>query len=289
MANNRYPGINPHLNSALLLPGGGWQTFHTDQITHLREIIDTLLPGNYYAASEMSLQVATYDSEIPSGKATVIPDVSIYRTTPAPRSSGGAASSSGATFLIPVREMLDDGEELSGVIIYELVDGTLPGKPVTRIELLSPANKFPGSHYYTYLEKRRETLFSGLRLVEIDYIHERRPISRLIPAYSERHSGAYPYHIIVTNPQPDIHDAMSEVHGFGIRSRIPEVDIPLAGHDTVRVDFGAAYNRTYDSSRLFQILVDYAKEPVNFDLYMPEDIERIRAYMAQIHEENRGK
>jgi hypothetical protein len=41
---NLYPGINPHLNSFLQQKGGGWQSFHKDYITYLREALDVLLP-----------------------------------------------------------------------------------------------------------------------------------------------------------------------------------------------------------------------------------------------------
>ncbi len=41
---NQYPGVNPHLNSALQQPGGGWKGFHSKHITHLAAYLDDVLP-----------------------------------------------------------------------------------------------------------------------------------------------------------------------------------------------------------------------------------------------------
>jgi hypothetical protein len=43
---NRYPGINPHLNSALQQKS--WKTFHIAHITHLSEDIAVHLPKGYF-------------------------------------------------------------------------------------------------------------------------------------------------------------------------------------------------------------------------------------------------
>jgi hypothetical protein len=186
------------------------------------------------------------------------------------------------TLTIPLTETVDDLEEISSAVIYRIEDGELPGKPVTRIELLSPANKPPGSYSGDYLIKRAETLYSGLHLVEIDYLHENRPLFARIPDYSARTGAAYPYHFIISDPHPTLHEGRVHIYSFGVFDPIPALDIPLAGGDTVRVDFGAVYNRTFESSRLFRRLVDYVQEPVNFDAYSEADQERIQAKMAEI-------
>jgi hypothetical protein len=283
-AKNLYPGINPHLNSALQQNGGGWQSFHKDYITFLRIELDQRLPGAYYVASEASLQIGTYDADMsgPLNKPTLIrPDVGIYRHGAV--SEGTTRSGQAPTMTIAVADTLDDEEEIASAVIYHLEEGEFPGKPVTRIELLSPANKPTGSHYVAYLLKRSETLNAGIRLVEIDFLHERRPIIAQLKSYPDRQPEAYPYSMIVNDPRPSIQEGLTDIYSFGVLDRIPVIDVPLDEEETVAVDFGEIYNRTLESSRLFrEILVDYAQEPANFAAYSEADQANIRQKMAEV-------
>lgn len=47
-----YLGVNAHLNSFLLQPDGGWEMFHAKHIVVIRQMLDGVLPPDYYAASE---------------------------------------------------------------------------------------------------------------------------------------------------------------------------------------------------------------------------------------------
>ena len=55
----------------------------------------------------------------------------------------------------------------------------------------------------------------------------------------------------------------------------------------LRLEFpGALYHLTFNSLRLFRdILVDYRREPVNFDTYSPTDQTLIREYMQSLTSE----
>ena len=63
--------------------------------------------------------------------------------------------------------------------------------PITRIELLSPANKFGGSHAAIYLMNRQRTLEAGINMVELDYLHETRSPIQAIPDYTKRESESF--------------------------------------------------------------------------------------------------
>jgi hypothetical protein len=284
-AKNLYPGINPHLNSALQKRNAGWQSFHADHISHIRETLDTLLPDAYYVASEVSLQIGTYDpdtDEPVTRPGLTRPDIAIFRRS---SSSGKSTSWSGITptLTVPVAATFDDDEDITSIIIYRLEAGEYPGRPVTRIELLSPANKPPGSHYKAYMRKRTETLQLGIRLVEIDYLHERRPLLADIPSYANRQTGAFPYHLIVSDPRPSADEGPTDIYSFGIFDPPPAVAIPLDDTDSIMVDFGLLYQRTFESSRLFrEILVDYTQEPVNFASYTESDQKIISERMTEI-------
>jgi len=119
---NQYPGINPHLNSAL--QARSWRGFHTLHLADLVRLLDDVLPPNYFTASEESLQITPVDA-------------------------------------MPLVESIPDEDQLSGLVIYHRMnDGE--SQPVTRIELLSPANKAGGSHNGQYLIKREASLRAGL-------------------------------------------------------------------------------------------------------------------------------
>jgi len=282
---NMYPGINPHLNSALQQTNGGWPTFHKDHITHIRETLDLLLPENYFSASEDSLQIGTYDlyTNAPLNKPNVlIPDVTIYsqfskKTEEFPLR--GRASS----LTLPLIETIDDVKEITSVLIYQMVDSSRAGKPIVRIELLSPSNKPAGSNYKAYRVKRMDAINAGMCLIEIDYLHEQSPILVRMPSYTEHQADAHPYNIIISDPRPEITQGTTNIYAFGVLERLPIIDIPLNNGEFVTLDFSVIYNRTLESSRLFRrILVDYEQEPVNFAAYHEADQLKIREQMTKI-------
>jgi hypothetical protein len=133
------------------------------------------------------------------------------------------------------------------------------------------------------MRKRTETLQIGIRLVEIDYLHERRPLLADIPSYANRQPGAFPYHLIVSDPHPSADEGPTDIYSFGIFDPPPAIAIPLDDTDSIMVDFGLLYQRTFESSRLFrEILVDYTQEAVNFASYSEADQQTIRERIAQI-------
>jgi hypothetical protein len=283
MERNEYPGINPHLNSRLQGENGGWEAFHASYIDKLVDELDRSVPANYYAISEKSLQITMLDpaTQTPIGRSrTTRPDALVLRQDqPA---SGFAVHPIGTpTLTIPVTEGFDDEEYLMGLVVYRFETGELPGISVTRIELLSPANKPGGSHYAQYLRNRRETLQSGLRLVELDFLHETRPVIARIPSYPDGAPDAYPYSIIVSDPRPTLDEGKTDVYGFSPDQPIPVIDVPLDGQDTVRVDFGRVYNKMFER-RAFALMTDYQHEPQRFDTYSERDQVYIRSRMAEI-------
>jgi hypothetical protein len=231
------------------------------------------------------LQIGTIDPDLPLPPKTperTVSDIAIYQTglKIAPLSSGGATPA----LMLPLAEVIVPDEDVSSIVIYRAEGGQLPGRPVTRIELLSPANKPPGAYAKLYHIRRMETLLAGLCLVEIDLIHHRRPLDARIPAYSDQQVGATPYHIVVHDPRPSWSTGSSAVFTVGVLDVLPAISIPLADDDRVMLDFNAAYQQTYTASRLFHLWVDYTQEPINIATYTPADQVSIRAHMQTIAE-----
>src|SRR5205823_1539424 len=134
------------------------------------------------------------------------------------------------------------------VMIYQQRDRELD-LPITRVELLSPANKPPdGSYHRTYEDKRKETLAAGLNLVEIDYLHQTpplRPLQELVRTYSpkgvqSRETDAVAYYVAVTRPHPlESHPSRQglqlttdvDIYRFGVDQPIPTIALPLSKAD----------------------------------------------------------
>ncbi len=266
---NRYRGINAHLHSYFQTKSG-WAGFHTEHITHLREAIDRVLPPGYYVLAEQSLQLAFYDVDH-----TIIqrhrPDVAVYGQGTAETQSSTAATATPTT-VFPIEVTLSDPEFLASVVIIR------NEHPVTRIELLSPANKPPGSHYRDYLSRRDDTIAFGINLIEIDYLHERRSPISVIPDYTQREPGSYPYSILVNEPQ----QAETRYYGFRVDDPLPMLHLPLADDDRIQLDFGQVYDHTFNANSFYStVCVNYDEPPLNFDSYDPTDQQRIQEVMQR--------
>lgn len=279
---NPYPGVNAHLNSFLQEKSAYWQSFHAEYIVRIREALDLQLPAGYFTLPENSLQL---DEIILTTKPHFASrsDVTIYQQQP---TTGAALPSADLpTSTLDLEDSLLADVELPGLVIYRADEAT-DGTPVTRIELLSPANKPGGSHYRHYNARRYETLTAGLNLVELDWLHTTKPIIRGVPRYQGGDRDAVPYYIAISIPRPSLQEGVARIYGFGVDRVFPRVVLPLAENDAVVFDFGDPYRRAIAGNRFYKQAIDYEQLPLAFDRYHPADQERIRAVMAQIAAEH---
>lgn len=286
---NEYQGLNAHLISYLLDESGGWHSFHAEHIVITGHVINEALPPGYYTRPEKSLQI----SDTEAGNIDTIPDIIIQRTLRPPSSSNYPSIRQDAatpTLEIPLEAtfITIDDSPLSAITIYRIEGASGIGRPVTRVELLSPSNKPPYSGYHQYMTKRQKTLESGLNLVEIDYLHEGRPILPHIPSYRHRQAGSYAYSIMVNNPHPGLAQGVTRIFGFSIDFPIPLVEVPLANDQHFTLDMGKAFDRTFNTSRFYPMVVDYEQIPINFESYGEDDQARIRARMQAVVEKHAG-
>ncbi len=283
---NRYLGINPHLNSLLQTPGTPeqpalWMTFHNRHITHICDFLNQQLPTHYMALSEQSLQTRGIE---PGGDIVIRnlePDVSIFR-----QSSGQAVAV--AMSPIPVWQgklirMIEPVRRLTAVVVREVEKPGILGQLVARIELLSPANKRGGSDYRAYLIRRSEAIQSNLPLIEIDYLHEIPSLLPDLPLYPHE-INAYPYSIAVHDPRPMWEEGESRVYGFHVDEKIAPFLLPLAEDDALIFDLTPVYQHTFENGR-WANLVDYSVLPARFETYSLADQTRIHQKMASIAQE----
>jgi hypothetical protein len=87
---------------------------------------------------------------------------------------------------------------------------------------------------------------------------------------------------MITNPRPTLPEGELQLHEIGVDAPLPVIKIPLAHEDFVVLDCTAVYNRTFRTLRAFSYIVDYEREPVNFDHYHAADRDRIRARMSAV-------
>ena len=277
---NRYPGVNAHLTSFLLQPDGGWESFHAEWIVHLRQALDAQLPANYYAIAEKSLQISELANDTLS---RTRPDVSVYQVRPSTEPHASRFPGTTPTAVIALSDVLEEMiDTLTSVGIYETTDGKVPGRLVTRIEVLSPGNKPSAPYASQYLTRRYETLTAGVNLLEIDLIYTRRPIISAIPSYPDAQNGATPSVVLVSRPTPQPQNGQLLLYNVSIDTALPQVAVPLMEDETLVLDLQAVYNQTFADTRIFPMLVDYGELPANIEHFTPNDQKWIQQFLVSV-------
>lgn len=262
-----FPGINPFLNTHLKRRHV-WPDFHTTHISDIKNALRAALaPKGYEVYAEQGVQIRG-DA---GGAARARPDVAIVDPENHPR-GGLRPQASKAPEVRGVVEVmpLDPDVEYPAIKIYDAASNL----PLAWIELLSPANKPPSSHFTAYDAKRTQVVQLGIVFVEIDYIQWLAPTWPNTPAYARDHSDAAPYRITVIDPHPTPLEGTAYGYPFGVLDAVPEVAIPLRENDWFEFDFGAPYRKTFTESLYDQIIGDA------LDGYHAADAEKIRAFVA---------
>ncbi len=283
MKTNPYPGVNAHLNSWLQTPGTQDQpalfpTFHSRHIAYICDFLNEVLPDNYVAFTEQSLQIRGVDWEGEATPPNRRPDVLVARQYEASPQAGSTAIA--PTLELTIAETIETEVYLRAAVIREVPEQGSIGQIITRIELLSPANKYGGSGYAAYIQGRRDTLQAGVNLVEIDYLHEKRSPLKNLPDYPAD-AQATPYYIAVSIPQENWQQGAAKIYGFHTAEAVRTVPVPLTDNTTLDFDFNRAYQHTLTAGRWYKF-VDYTAEPVRFQTYSVADRERIKNIMAKM-------
>ena len=168
--NSPFPGMNPYLENPKY-----FHDFHQRLVIHLSDEIAAHLSDDYFA----KLDERIYIQESPPDRPTFLgqPDVAVLE-----REDARPVSSRIAAILEPPLELelippaLEE-ERVAFIEIRSSDDEEL----VTVIEVLSPANKRPGTDRDQYEYKRQHLLGSKVNLVEIDLLRRgpRLPVRNL--------------------------------------------------------------------------------------------------------------
>jgi hypothetical protein len=232
-----FPGMDPYTEARHL-----WKGLHTQLIGELStHQLPPLLAPAYFVDAEPSLQIRH--------EGTAYPDLQIMaRREPAhPRPAGLGLAVVEPTAVITAAPVEDEEEEESAIFIREAATERL----VTVIEILSYSNKTAGVEKRArYLLKRRETLASGVHLVEIDLLRWGQRVVTTLPDQ--------PYHILVSRADEQL---QSRIWSFGLADPIPDTPLPLiAPGEYVPLPLQAAYQLIYQARR-FRSRLDYQLDP----------------------------
>jgi hypothetical protein len=233
------PYIEPHR----------WEGFHTHFLVELaRRLVPRVRP-RYVVETEERLYVEQSGESV----GTMRVDVGIDQTRrwPLPEDIE-STSETAAPFLTPVVCLLPLDEELRETFLT--VRDAATHEVVTVIEMLSAANKRPGSDGRAqYLRKRKLVLQSRAHLVEFDLLRggQRLPMRTPLP------EGEF-FAIVSRSPRRPA----AEVFAWTIRQPLPSIPIPLAGSDPdVALDLQGVLGATYDGLG-YDYALDYSRPVV---------------------------
>ncbi len=251
---NPFPGMNPYLEAKNL-----WRDVHWRFIAYAAELLQPLLRPRYHVRIEERLYVEPVERPI-------FPDISVIKrpkTRPEQEQTGGVAVAVATEVEVtcdePTAILETTGPIPEGYL--EIVDLTRGGKVVTVIELLSHANKTPGTDArWQYVQKQKQVLTAGVNLVEIDLLRDGTytlaPPLDLVKVVIGKE-----WHYLVS-----IHKA-TEPHRFylyalTVQQRLPRIFIPLAPDDpkVAVLDLQAVIDRCYEAGA-YDDVIDYRQEP----------------------------
>lgn len=241
-----FPGMDPYLVDPARFPG-----LHQFLITGLATTLNGLLPRSYVASVQERLYVEQ------SGR-SIYPDTSVIKRSPSTR-TGRKPKEKGGVALAwdPAWEIAIGPEEFRESYI-DIVATADQGRVITTIEILSPANKTPGTEgHEQYEKKQREVLSSRASFLEIDLL---RSGSHTVsaPQGGLSHRGHYDYLVCLSRGKVR---HRFEVWARTLREKLPRVPVPLASDDAdIVVDLQSVFDRAYEDGA-FERQVDYVLEP----------------------------
>jgi hypothetical protein len=261
--------MDPYLEDLDLWPG-----FHTTFLTRIRAAITPQLPPGYFAEVEQHVWFRRDDpADPPKWKK---PDVFV---------AAGASASARATRK-PLRPATAITAPTLTVARPELVRETdarairirdaKNRRVVTAIELLSPANKTPGTDRDRYLLKRDDYLASDTNLVEIDLLRSgtRVPVD---------HTPDGDYFVYLTEAAEY---AAVSVWVFTVRDPFPVIPIPLPPHPPLALDLRPPFDQTYEEAN-YGPQLDYTAPPV--PALRPADAEWASSLFAKPAKKKKGR
>ncbi|MBI4605404.1 MAG: DUF4058 family protein [Planctomycetes bacterium] len=234
----RFPGMDPFIE------GQAWEDFHHHFITEFSKALSLTVRPRYIVRAERRIYVEHLNAE--DLDRPVWSDVAVLR----PKQQKGPPGPASETAVLPepVVLTLPMAEERREAFLTIRERATL--QVVTVLEVLSPANKRPGSDgKREYLKKRQEVLRSASHLVEVDLLRGGERLPTVEPLPPADHYGF----VSREERRPRV-----EVYRWSVRDRLPRLPVPLCQPDPDAVlDLQAAFETVYDGMG-YDYSLDYA-------------------------------
>jgi hypothetical protein len=229
-----------------------WGDIHQSTITYARDALNEQLPGGLRARVEerVYLEVASEHMR------RLIPDVRVIEFSGESPPAGTAKPAAGGAAVAEPIVVRIPGDPVTETFI-QVVDTRSGNRVLTVIEILSPANKLPGTGRDLYVAKQEELAASDSSLVEIDLLRTGKPVALCRPENlpPERRT---PYTISVYRAWKRL---QFEVYPVPLRERLPAIRIPLREDlDDVVLDLQSLLDRAYVNGGYD--VIDYTTDPV---------------------------
>lgn len=236
-----FPGMDPYLEDPYL-----WEAVHLTFMGAMAEILLPQVLPKYWVAIERRIYMDVEEREEGRGAR---PDVVVSRE---PGAAGMVRPAPTALTIEPVLAEPAVAFEVRQTFLR--IVRRARQEVVTIIELLSHANKRPGSEGRgSYLAKRQEILRSGAHLVEIDLLREGTRLPFKTPLPPADYCAVV--HRVATRPK-------AEVYCMRLRDSLPGIPVPLSdGDPDAMLDLRRAVEITYERRR-YDHEIEYAGETV---------------------------
>jgi hypothetical protein len=240
-----FPGMDPFIEAC-----GLWEVFHLHLVKAIGQALADQAPEQYLVRTGERSYVVFVE---PEGKRRrpILPDVTVTtrRTKKDPTATGGAVvrQAAGETAAVAMRAYVAE-EHREGFV--EIFEADPEQRLVTTVEVLSPANKRPGTPgWELYQRKRQSVLQGGVNLVEIDLLPGGQRMPMLDPWPDS------PYALLVARALRNLCDVVP----VALEKPLPPLPVPLAKPDAdARVDLGPMVQTIYQRYR-YGRSIDYAR------------------------------
>jgi hypothetical protein len=212
-----FPGMDPFIEAC-----GLWEDFHGHLIEHISLRLADDVPDRYIVRTgERSYFVLLESTGMTSRP--FLPDVrvSTARTQPKAGKRKTATDGSAASGKVVLMRALIEDEHREAFV--EIREADAEQRLVTCIEVLSPANKQPGSPgWEQYQRKRQSLMLGGVNLVEIDLLRGGQRM-RMLDTWPNS-----PYTFLVARAHTG---QLCRVWAASFQRRLPPIPVPLAKPD----------------------------------------------------------
>jgi hypothetical protein len=243
--------MDPYLESPV-----HWRGFHHLFITTMTQALNTGLPPGFAANIDERVYLVRPERAL-------YPDITLVARHDAPppalvKQGSAAATAVFDTTDAPALLTIFPDEMREGFIEVRTVGGD-EEQVVTVIEVLSPANKAPGSEGRDpYVRKQEQLLRSDVSLLEIDLLRSGAHTIAVPHNTLQAAFGTWDY-LVCLHRGGQRWDF--EVWRNTVHARLPRVRVPLTNeHPDVLLDLQGAFDHAYDAGP-YKRRVDYRKEP----------------------------